>query len=1168
MSLSTNLISGLSSGFDWRSMIDQLIAVEHRRVDILEGRKGEYEEKLSAWQSFNTTLLSLKTSAAGLSDPDDFYLYTAGMTTDSSTVEGEDLLSVSTDTTAAPGIYSIKVTNLAQAQKLSSNPFTSLTAELGNSYAGDIIINGKVIAINATDTLNDVANSINSANTGIDPSGVTAGIINYGTSDYRILLTSNDTGEDGISILNGSQTNLAQKFGWKDNQTPVLKNSITNGGQSDRFATHNVSIKSLLGLPTGEASTGTLTVDGTAVTINLSTDSLTDIKDAINTAMVSAGKGDQVVASVISEPVDGTTCYRLQIEGTQTFVDENNILNTLGVLDHTSTDVTGKVSGNAMTTDGAYISPDTLLVDIDGYISYTSGDKITMTGTDTSNGAVNHDFNISSSTTVSDLLNEIEAQYGDVIAYVTSDGKIRADDIAGSEHLDVTLTDNITNGELEFVDGNVAFGAASTRKREVVAGEDATVEIDGVEITDSSNIIDDIITGVTLNLVSEDSSTTVTLKVEHDIDTIKSNVQDFVSKYNETMSYINAQFSYDDDAEETGGVLFGDGTLLSVKSDLTSLLTENVWGVDSDFSILGMVGINMDNDLLLNIDDSKLTGYLQTNFNDIMSLFTGQGTSSSSNLSYIDHSNDTEAGQYTVHINRAATQGTENGNVNLSSGGVDETLTITQGDNSAEITLTNGMSLNDIINEINTELDTNYTQAVVGDEDLYSDAAHSIAITSETKWNSIYDSTGTALSFSDSDIISFSGTSRNGIEISGNYTINAADTDTVQELLSAIEDAFSSNVTATIDTSGRIAVTDEYGGTSQLAINSISHPTESQFFGTVDVTSGAGDGSKEGRWAMTITATDDGSNHLVLGNDAYGSKSFTISQDTSDNNYDHIIYTETGNTTESTSGNVFITDSTTWDDVYGAGVTNGDTITISGKARDGSTDISGTCTISDTASDTINGLLTDIETAYAAQGTTVDALVRDGIVYVEDTTAGSSSIALTLTCNNEGGGNLSLGVYDQTTERDLDLGLTNGTFTGLDVAGTIGGEAATGSDQILTGNDGETNVDGLTVKYTGTNNDVDAGDITVTIGVAELFDRTLDNVTDQYDGYVAFKQDSLQDSIDDFGTRIEQTETFLDRKMETMINRFVAMEMVMNKIQNQSDWLAGQLNASYSAWHW
>ena len=57
MSLSTNLVAGLSSGFDWRSMIDELIEVEHRRVDLVEDQKTEYENKLSEWQSFNTKLL-------------------------------------------------------------------------------------------------------------------------------------------------------------------------------------------------------------------------------------------------------------------------------------------------------------------------------------------------------------------------------------------------------------------------------------------------------------------------------------------------------------------------------------------------------------------------------------------------------------------------------------------------------------------------------------------------------------------------------------------------------------------------------------------------------------------------------------------------------------------------------------------------------------------------------------------------------------------------------------------------------------------------------------------------------------------------------------------------------------------------------------------------------
>jgi len=40
----------------------------------------------------------------------------------------------------------------------------------------------------------------------------------------------------------------------------------------------------------------------------------------------------------------------------------------------------------------------------------------------------------------------------------------------------------------------------------------------------------------------------------------------------------------------------------------------------------------------------------------------------------------------------------------------------------------------------------------------------------------------------------------------------------------------------------------------------------------------------------------------------------------------------------------------------------------------------------------------------------------------------------------------------------------------------------------------------------------------------------------------------------------------LDRRMERMINRFVAMEMALNKIQSISNWLAGQINAANSGW--
>jgi len=162
MGLSTNLISGLASGFDWRSMIDELMKIQYRRVDLVEDRKNEYELKLSEWQSFNTKLLSLKTAAEGLRDPGDFNVFTSVMTSDSSTIKASELLSVSTTTSASPGTYNIEITELAKAQKLSSKGFSTYDTAL--QLSGEFVINGRAVSVDANDDLMDIRGKINNLN--------------------------------------------------------------------------------------------------------------------------------------------------------------------------------------------------------------------------------------------------------------------------------------------------------------------------------------------------------------------------------------------------------------------------------------------------------------------------------------------------------------------------------------------------------------------------------------------------------------------------------------------------------------------------------------------------------------------------------------------------------------------------------------------------------------------------------------------------------------------------------------------------------------------------------------------------------------------------------------------------------------------------------------------
>ncbi|MBW1995828.1 MAG: hypothetical protein JRI77_15485, partial [Deltaproteobacteria bacterium] len=82
----------------------------------------------------------------------------------------------------------------------------------------------------------------------------------------------------------------------------------------------------------------------------------------------------------------------------------------------------------------------------------------------------------------------------------------------------------------------------------------------------------------------------------------------------------------------------------------------------------------------------------------------------------------------------------------------------------------------------------------------------------------------------------------------------------------------------------------------------------------------------------------------------------------------------------------------------------------------------------------------------------------------------------------------------------------------------------------------------------------------------ELYERVLYNIIDSIDGYATFTQESLQDNINRIEEKIEEMEERLDKKTEMMINRFVQLELTLSQIQNQSNWLTGQINAAAGAW--
>jgi flagellar hook-associated protein 2 len=126
---------------------------------------------------------------------------------------------------------------------------------------------------------------------------------------------------------------------------------------------------------------------------------------------------------------------------------------------------------------------------------------------------------------------------------------------------------------------------------------------------------------VTLNLLKDGDSST-TLIVTNDNAGVTDKINSFVSSYNNVMTLISKQSSYDS-TTKTAGTLAGDSTVRDIKKQLQSIISNAVTGVDGNTSVLSSIGISTNyQDGTLKVDATKLANALNTKFDAVADLFT------------------------------------------------------------------------------------------------------------------------------------------------------------------------------------------------------------------------------------------------------------------------------------------------------------------------------------------------------------------------------------------------------------------------------------------------------------------------------------------------------------------------------------------------------------------
>lgn len=201
-------------------------------------------------------------------------------------------------------------------------------------------------------------------------------------------------------------------------------------------------------------------------------------------------------------------------------------------------------------------------------------------------------------------------------SYINSQGLgVTASIITDAGGARLSLVSNNSGAAGDFTVSNDTVGLGFTKP---VTGADASVTVDGVPITSSTNTVTSAIPGVTLDLLADPPGTTSTVTVAPDTTQASGAINDFVSSYNAVVQAINAQYAVDSNSQQ--GVLASDSTLASIQSTLANDVNFSAAG-NGSFINLASMGISMNDDGTLSVDASTLNAAISSDPQDFVNFF-------------------------------------------------------------------------------------------------------------------------------------------------------------------------------------------------------------------------------------------------------------------------------------------------------------------------------------------------------------------------------------------------------------------------------------------------------------------------------------------------------------------------------------------------------------------
>lgn len=298
-----------------------------------------------------------------------------------------------------------------------------------------------------------------------------------------------------------------------------------------------------------------------------------------------------------------------------------------------------------------------------------SAGTITLEGID---GAADTDITLEEGDTLQEVVNKFNAvkSFTGVAATIVkvADGdpndtyKINFTGTKTGEDYDFDLSDAPGTGKVVAdADGVLSTLVFTTTQ----SAQNAEMTIDGVAIERATNSVDDLIDGITFNLLQVTPAlTTLTVGIEPDTDIVQNAILAFADAYNAFKLFASVQQQRNADGTPTeDAVLANDPTLRSVISLINTEVNNIVAGIaDGDPDTLADIGItfedfagdeeNPETKNIMVVNTEELLSALQADYDGVRGVFEYQMTADDENLSTFARTNALGVSEIVLTIDR------------------------------------------------------------------------------------------------------------------------------------------------------------------------------------------------------------------------------------------------------------------------------------------------------------------------------------------------------------------------------------------------------------------------------------------------------------------------------------------------------------------------------------